>query len=219
MEKWALFASHWKLRKLLLMFLTIFHWTEVLSKKVWEAFWANPYLPRRILAYITLECFVNFLDDPCYEPLPWFMITLVAPRDEIPPQICSFKGCLGRGFNRLHWRFYLKHNLECLSNWTMYSPIKITFSYFSLVLCKNWHQRKYLHLFKLCINWQKWCFVHTNPSIFLVHLMVRRETFSSGYFSFRILRSCREVSLSFSFSSESINCFISPVSFFGHFIL
>jgi len=23
---------------------------------------------------IILECFVNFLDDPYYEPLPWFMI-------------------------------------------------------------------------------------------------------------------------------------------------
>jgi len=23
---------------------------------------------------ILLECFVNFLDDPYYEPLPWFMI-------------------------------------------------------------------------------------------------------------------------------------------------
>jgi len=28
----------------------------------------------RILACVILECFVNFLDDPYYEPLPWFMI-------------------------------------------------------------------------------------------------------------------------------------------------
>jgi len=51
-------------------------WTEVLSKKVWEAFWANPFLPRWFLACVILECFVNFLDDPYYEPLLWFMILL-----------------------------------------------------------------------------------------------------------------------------------------------
>jgi len=26
---------------------------------------------------IMLECFVNFLDDPYYEPLPWFMILVM----------------------------------------------------------------------------------------------------------------------------------------------
>jgi len=74
MEKWALFASCWKSRQRLFMLSTMFCWTEVLSKKVWEAFWANLRLPRWVLACVILECFVNFLDDPYYEPLPWFMI-------------------------------------------------------------------------------------------------------------------------------------------------
>jgi len=73
-EEWVVFASHWKSRKLLLVLLTMFCWTKVLPKKVWEAFWANPCLPRQLLAYVILECFVNFLDDPYYEPLLWFMI-------------------------------------------------------------------------------------------------------------------------------------------------
>jgi len=76
MEKWALFASHWKSRKLLLMLITMFCWTVALPKKVWEAFWANPCLQRRFLACVILESFVNFLDDPYYEPLPWFMISV-----------------------------------------------------------------------------------------------------------------------------------------------
>jgi len=74
MEKWVVFASYWKSRKLLLMLLTMFCWAEVLPKKVWETFWANPCLQRWFLACVILECFVNFLDDPFYEPLPWFMI-------------------------------------------------------------------------------------------------------------------------------------------------
>jgi len=77
MEKWAVFANHWKSRKLLLILLTMFWWTEVLLKKVWEAFWANPCLPRQFLVCIILECFVKFLDDPYYEPLPWFMIYFI----------------------------------------------------------------------------------------------------------------------------------------------
>ena len=31
-------------------------------------------LPSRLLACVILECFVNFLDDPYYEPLLWLMI-------------------------------------------------------------------------------------------------------------------------------------------------
>jgi len=46
MKKWVVFASHWKSRKPLLMLLTMFCWTELLLKKVWEAFWANPCLSR-----------------------------------------------------------------------------------------------------------------------------------------------------------------------------
>jgi len=76
-EKWAVFASYWKSKKLLLMLLTMFCWTEVLSKKVWEALWANPCLPRQFLACVILECFVKFLDDPYYEPLLWFMIIII----------------------------------------------------------------------------------------------------------------------------------------------
>jgi len=77
MEEWAVFASHWKSRKLLLMLLTKFCWTEVLSKNIWEVFWADPCLPRQNLVCIILESFVNFLDDPYYEPLPWFMIYVI----------------------------------------------------------------------------------------------------------------------------------------------
>jgi len=79
MEKWALFASCWKSRKRLFMLSTMFRWTEVLTKKVWEAFWTNPCLPRWFLVCVILQCFVNFLDDPYYEPLPWFMITHAWP--------------------------------------------------------------------------------------------------------------------------------------------
>jgi len=32
----------------------------------------GPCLPRWYLLCIILECFVNFLDYPYYEPLPWF---------------------------------------------------------------------------------------------------------------------------------------------------
>jgi len=59
------------------MLLNMFRWTEVLLKKVWEAFWVNCCLQRWFLECIILECFVNFLDDPYYEPLPWFMITIL----------------------------------------------------------------------------------------------------------------------------------------------
>jgi len=61
MEKCVAFASHWKSRKLLLMLLTMFYWTGVLPKKVWEVFWAIPYLPRWLLACVILERLVNFL--------------------------------------------------------------------------------------------------------------------------------------------------------------
>jgi len=60
MEKWAGFTSHWKLRRLTLMLLTMFCSTEVLPKKVWEAFLVNPCLPRWFLVYIILVCSVNF---------------------------------------------------------------------------------------------------------------------------------------------------------------
>jgi len=77
MEKKALFASHWKSRKQLSMLSTMFCWTEVLPKKVWEAFCANPCLARWLLACIILEYFVDFLDDPYYESLLWFMISVL----------------------------------------------------------------------------------------------------------------------------------------------
>jgi len=78
MEKWVVFASHWKLRKLLHMLLTMFCWAKLLLlKKVWEAFWVNPCLPGWFLACVILGCFVKFLDDPYYEPLLWFMIVRV----------------------------------------------------------------------------------------------------------------------------------------------
>jgi len=60
-------AVHWKSRKLLLILL---NWTEVLQKKVWEAFWVNPCFSGWFLACAILGCFVNFLDDPYYE-LPY----------------------------------------------------------------------------------------------------------------------------------------------------
>jgi len=68
MEKWVVFISHWKSRKLLFVLLTMFCWTEVLTKKVWEAFLANPCLLKWFMVCVILECFVKFLDDPYYEP-------------------------------------------------------------------------------------------------------------------------------------------------------
>jgi len=59
------------------MLLTMFCWTEILPKKVWEAFWANPRLPRQFLVCVILERFVNFLDEPYYQPLLWFMIIII----------------------------------------------------------------------------------------------------------------------------------------------
>jgi len=47
-----------------------------ITKKVWKAFWAYPGLLRQFLECVILECFVNFLDDPYYESLLWFMILL-----------------------------------------------------------------------------------------------------------------------------------------------
>jgi len=78
MEKWAVFASHWKSRKLLFMLLTMCCWTEVLPKKVWETFCANPSLSSKaVLTCVILECFVNFLNNPYYKPLLWFMIEYI----------------------------------------------------------------------------------------------------------------------------------------------
>jgi len=57
------------------MLLMMFYCTEVhITKEGREASRTNHFLPKRFLACVMLECFVNFLDDLYYEPLPWFMI-------------------------------------------------------------------------------------------------------------------------------------------------
>lgn len=48
--------------------------------------------------------------------MPLNIITFVAPREEIPPQICSLMGCFGRGFNFLGCSCFLKQTLECCSS-------------------------------------------------------------------------------------------------------
>jgi len=40
-----------------------------------RGFWAILVLQGGFFARVILECFVNFLDDPYYEPPPWFMIS------------------------------------------------------------------------------------------------------------------------------------------------
>jgi len=48
----------------------LLNWSII--KEGLRGFWANPCLPRWFLVCIKLECSVNFLDDPYYEPLLWF---------------------------------------------------------------------------------------------------------------------------------------------------
>jgi len=75
MEKWVVFVSHWKSRKLHIAYTfnnVLLIWTT--TKEDLRGFWVNPCLPRWFLACVMLGCFVTFLDDLYYEPLPWFMI-------------------------------------------------------------------------------------------------------------------------------------------------
>jgi len=58
MEKWVVFVSDWKSRKLSLMLLTMLCWIEVL----WEALWVDSYLPGWFLAcIISTPCLAMFL--------------------------------------------------------------------------------------------------------------------------------------------------------------
>ena len=70
----------------------------------------------------------------------------VAPRDEIPPQTWILIGCFGLCFSFLGCKRFLKHNLECCSNCTEHSSVKITSLKFSFHFNCSLHQ---LSLFRL----------------------------------------------------------------------
>jgi len=69
MEKWLVFVRHENQENYCLC--VLLNWN--INKEGWEAFELILVLQGG-LASVILEYFVNFLDDPYYEPLPWFMI-------------------------------------------------------------------------------------------------------------------------------------------------
>jgi len=131
--EWALFASCWKSRKLLFMLSTMFRenyclcfqlcFTELkyYQRRSERLFWANPCLPRLFLACVILECFVNFLDDPYYEPLPWFVfawssVTVVKTIIMIE---CSITSLLWRN-NKVVNCYKSFYNYSCFYHWNIW---------------------------------------------------------------------------------------------------
>ena len=70
-EKWAGYASHWKSRKLLFIFIALFYWTKLLQRKVQKALkLILTFQPSRAV----FDIHWGVMDNSYYEPLPWFII-------------------------------------------------------------------------------------------------------------------------------------------------
>lgn len=129
--------------------------------------------------------------------IPVNMTTKAAPQDDIAPQMWSFAGCLGQGLNFWGCRLFLKHSLPWCSNCIIHSSVNITLLKFSSTLSCSLHHTNLLSLFRTLISWQ-WCsLVHIHPSCLRWSFIVKRETFSAGYFSINVLRNCLAVASSF----------------------
>jgi len=72
MQKWVVFSSHWKSRKLLLMLFAELKYYQKRSERLFEVI----LVFQGSFGVCYIRVFVNFLDDPYYEPLLWFMISL-----------------------------------------------------------------------------------------------------------------------------------------------
>jgi len=140
---------------------TMFHWTEVVPRKVWEVFRANPCLSRQFLACIILDCFVNFLDDPYYEPLLWFMIQIKKHNTWWHPSTHVITFSIDYSDRKIsknsgeipaeliHW--------ESLNEWTMTYEgwyIKQDNIKIGNLKKKNGDHKKYLHKIKILVTYK-----------------------------------------------------------------
>ena len=98
----------------------------------------------------------------------------VAPRADIPAQMCSYNGCFGRGFNLRFSCFLLKQRRPWLSNCTEHSSVQITFKNLSPFEICSWHHTT---RFSLLASWTSWLYfgcVATQPRLLRALLSAQR---------------------------------------------